>query len=107
MPAPTAEFFDRLNRAFQAPVLMALTPEESAALLDRLVQHATVDDVAPADRELLDQAEQEIRRGLSPTLQDPSNWGGDWAAEDEAADPPVEGKTLGQDGDDMWVGLGG
>lgn len=108
MTTPTPQFFQQLNRAFQAPAIMGLSRPAAQAFKDRCTAVATVDDLDDEDQELLALAEAEIRSGLSPTLQHPDNWESDWAAEDAAPEPRGESKSLRQDGsDDDWIGLGG
>lgn len=104
---PSADLWERYSRATNAPVIMALGPAGVTALNERVVKAREFEDLAPADRALVEKAELEISAGLSPTLQDPSDWQSDWAAEDAADDARQarEGKALPTVDDDAWVGL--
>lgn len=94
---PTPGFFAYLNRAVQAPSVMALITDDGSggldftaydAFLDRCRAGSDLEDLAPADQELLRQAQREVSAGLSPNMPDAD--GSDWAAEDADDDegPP-------------------
>jgi hypothetical protein len=96
---PDADLQARIDRAMMVdPAAMGDEPYmERVARIDRLVAAGTYTALEPADREWLDTAMVAVSAGRSNLLQDADVVGGDWTAEDDAADagypppPPVDG----------------
>lgn len=97
---PGPELLQLIHLAFNAPRVMGMGWDERDEWRDRLVAVRTADELAPADRAILDEAVAEVRAGLSPTLEHPDSWadvgavGSDWAAEDavlDAGEPQTKG----------------
>lgn len=115
MTGPTPEFMIRYSRATQAPIVMALGLDGVTALNERVIAAGTYEALDDDDKRLILRAEQQIRAGESPTLQNPADWDWDWMAEDAALDDPLladddasgeddEAKGIDYD-DEGWIGL--
>lgn len=81
---PSRALLERLGRAEHSPLLMGMPFAVRKALERRVIAVREFDQLSDADQELIEAGEREVSAGLSPTLQNPADWGGDWAAEDLA-----------------------
>lgn len=102
---PSRELLERLGRAEHSPLFMAMDLPVRKALEARVVQCREFGELTEPDQELIEAGEREVSAGLSPTLQNPADWGGDWAAEDEqvgARRGRAQAKALDVDG---WAGI--
>ena len=106
-----SDLWDRTSIALNSRT--AMSPDfDTDAFRDRMIAVDTFEELAPSDQRLLEQLEQEVAAGLSPTLGElrtPVHGSGlTWAQEDaqEAAeDAAAEAKSLPSADDDGWVGL--
>ncbi len=99
---PDADLLARFHVAMQLPPAEGESLEEQQAQADRLLAASTYADLAPADREWLDNAVVAVTGGAAwRTWANPESWGGDWAAQDAALDagepPPIDGVLAGGD----------
>lgn len=99
-------WFHRWGRAMYAP--SAQVPvvggyEAYDALVERLAEANSREDLSDADRAWFDRAEAEVNAGGNPHLQ--GEFTGDWAAEDALEDADDTEPQVKSDDEDDWVGL--
>jgi hypothetical protein len=97
---PDAELIRRSSLAMNAPLLID-DPELNDRLVAALERASTFSDLPEEMQRLIEQGEEQVRAGLSPTLVNPADWtGDDWASEDAQADAGDDAAD-----DDSWVGV--